>query len=81
MMSCGVVKLNRCQSGLVSARKIILFPDHNIPGDLQPSVSIVSHGREPGEIAKIRETHRKSVRLDGFDTHTHTHNGYAYHTQ
>ena len=44
--------------------KKILFPDHNIPWDSQISVSIVSPGREPWEIAKIRETHGESVRLD-----------------
>ena len=37
--------------------KKLVFPDHNIPWDSQISVSIVSPGREPGEIAKIRETH------------------------
>ena len=40
-------------------------------------MSIVSHGREPGEIAKIRETHGKSVRLDGFEVrrlYTHSNN-------
>ena len=56
------LKLIRCQSesGLVvnypRVQKII-FPDHNIPGDSQTSVSFVSPGREPGEYAKIRETH------------------------
>ena len=55
--SCQFESLSKWPSSKLSARKIILFPDHNILGDSQPSVSIVSHGREPGEIAKIRETH------------------------
>ena len=41
---------------LVRVQKLV-FPDHNIPWDSQISVSIVSPGREPWEIAKIRETH------------------------
>ena len=46
--------------------KKIVFPGHNIPWGSQISVSFVSPGREPWEIAKIRETHGKFVRVDGF---------------
>ena len=47
-------------------KKKIVFPGRNIPWGSQISVSFVSPGREPWEIAKIRETHGKFVRVDGF---------------
>ena len=62
---CWNVRTDHCWKINVSGKKK-LFPGHNIPWGSQISVSFVSPGREPWEIAKIRETHGKFVRVDGF---------------
>ena len=55
--SRGPVTGQLLQSSPRAKNVYLVFPDHNIPWDSQISVSIVSPGREPWEIAKIRETH------------------------